>query len=105
MLSTLITVAGTSHHQREMAGMRPNDQIELIREPDNKFDPNAIKVVWQFRHVGYIPAEIAVGMAPLMDETGQVPTATIEEVTQYRPARNQRLVLWGLKIRVYHPGN
>jgi len=39
----------------------------LVREPDNKHDPNAIKVFVGGEHVGYIPAREAGGLAPLMD--------------------------------------
>ena len=41
---------------------------ELIREPDNPYDQNAIKVAL-FGHfeLGYIPRPIAKDLAPLMD--------------------------------------
>ncbi len=32
---------------------------ELVREPQNKHDPNAVKVIINNLHVGYVPADIA----------------------------------------------
>ena len=41
----------------------------LIREPDNSYDPNAIKVsLFDIWFVGYVPNKIAKKLAPLMDE-------------------------------------
>ena len=40
----------------------------LVREPDNQHDPNAIRVaLFGEFFMGYIPKEIAVQLAPLMD--------------------------------------
>src|SRR4051794_26498627 len=41
----------------------------LIREPENPADPNAIKVVVKRGHIhmGYVPAGIAVALAPRLD--------------------------------------
>jgi hypothetical protein len=39
----------------------------LEREPDNPSDPNAIRVAIAKYLVGYIPADIAKELAPLMD--------------------------------------
>jgi hypothetical protein len=41
----------------------------LIREPENSADPNAIKVVVKRGHIhmGYVPAGIAVKLAPRLD--------------------------------------
>ena len=42
---------------------------DLVREPDNPHDPDAIKVLL-FSHffLGYVPKHIAKFLAPLMDE-------------------------------------
>ena len=46
----------------------------LEREPENKFDPNAIAVYVPVKSgthklmLGYVPAEIAANLAPLLDE-------------------------------------
>ena len=41
----------------------------LIREPDNLYDPNAIKVsLFDIWFLGYVPKNIAKDLGPLMDE-------------------------------------
>ena len=43
--------------------------FDLVREPDNFFDPNAIRVtVATVVFLGYVPKEVAQEMAPLMDQ-------------------------------------
>ena len=39
---------------------------ELVPEPDNPHDPNAIKVMLDGRHVGYVPAEECADVRPLL---------------------------------------
>lgn len=42
---------------------------DLVREPDNPHDPNAIKVLLFYDiFLGYVPKHIADVLAPLMDE-------------------------------------
>ena len=46
-------------------------EIRLEREPHNKYDSNAIKVLAGSRtekHIGYIPANLAEKIAPLLDK-------------------------------------
>ena len=68
-------IAGMRHGKRMQNAKYTNwgSKFILEREPDNAHDPNAIKVcipVRKGRHrlgLGYIPASIAVDLAPLMD--------------------------------------
>lgn len=55
---------------RELAAeKKPEDiKIELVREPENKYDMNAVKVLADGRQIGYIGKEYASILAPLMDE-------------------------------------
>lgn len=55
--------------------------LELIREPKNEHDPNALKICRQNgEQLGYIGAEQAEELAPLMD-SGKRVTATISDLT------------------------
>ena len=40
---------------------------EVVREPDNPHDRNAIKIVRENRFLGYVPRWVATWLAPLMD--------------------------------------
>jgi len=35
--------------------MRVGDRLELVREPDNRHDANAIRVEWRGHKIGYVP--------------------------------------------------
>src|SRR5437870_9087933 len=35
--------------------LRVGDRLELVREPDNPHDPNAIAVAWRGHMLGYVP--------------------------------------------------
>ena len=49
-------------------GCKDIGSYALVREPDNKSDPNAIRVALFRRYfMGYIPKEIAAWLAPMMD--------------------------------------
>ena len=72
MYPEIIRLAGVSHGDCQKniklyAGPGVGD-FELIREPDNPHDKNAIRVAL-FGHfkLGYIPRPIARELAPLMD--------------------------------------
>ena len=39
----------------------------LTREPDNRSDPNAIRVTLAYWMLGYIPKDVATVLAPKMD--------------------------------------
>lgn len=42
-------------------------QVDLHREAGNAFDPNAIQVIVNGYHVGYVPKRLAASLAPRMD--------------------------------------
>ena len=68
----IIKLAGVSHgacqeNIKTYAGPGVGD-FELVREPDNPYDENAIRVaLFGYFEFGYIPAPIAKKLAPLMD--------------------------------------
>jgi hypothetical protein len=72
MYPKIIKLAGVSHGDCQKniqmyAGPGVGD-FELVREQDNPYDKNAIKVAL-FGHfeLGYIPRQIAKELAPIMD--------------------------------------
>lgn len=54
-----------------IAGLSSMDKVRLEREPDNKYDPNAVRVCilvgdkWQ--QIGYLPKDVAAELAPEFD--------------------------------------
>lgn len=60
--------------EEELTGMRiwkydfHADEVELVPEPDNPYDPNAIKVMIDGSHVGYIKAGSCVHLLKVLRE-------------------------------------
>lgn len=78
-------VAGVTFNRRQEALKRLENYIRqgaevkttLERESDNKTDSKAIKVLVSVNgsaayHLGYIPADLAAVLAPLMDKVGEL---------------------------------
>jgi len=42
--------------------------IELVPEPDNKYDPNAVKVVSEFGVLGYVPADKTLNVKSILEK-------------------------------------
>lgn len=51
-----------------VGNMLEGTELTLEREPDNRFDAYAIKVLFEGQHIGYIEASEAAYIAPEMDE-------------------------------------
>lgn len=47
--------------------MRPGDRLELVREPDNPYDANAVRVEWRGVMLGYVPRRDNAAVARQMD--------------------------------------
>jgi hypothetical protein len=47
--------------------MREGELLELVREPDNEYDPAAIALHWHNRKIGFIPAEENEMLSKLLD--------------------------------------
>lgn len=68
-------VAGIEHHVKvgDLEGLREGEYMALVREPENPYDPNAIRVDarkddWPgIKKIGYVPKVLAQMLALLMD--------------------------------------
>ncbi len=77
-------LAGFRHHEAAAAWreLRVGDRLELVREPANPHDPNAVRVEWRGRMLGYVPrAENAV-LAWAMDR-GETVGARISALREH----------------------
>lgn len=69
-----VNVAGESHYQealRAIAGageVRHETEARLIAEPENEYDPNAVRVEIDGHKVGYLPRDLAPSWAPQLAE-------------------------------------
>ncbi len=69
-----VNVAGESHYQdalRSIAGpgeVRHDTEAHLIPEPENDYDPNAVRVEIDGHKVGYLPRDLAPAWGPRLAE-------------------------------------
>ena len=63
-------LAGFQYHQGEKAWrrLRAGTPLELVREPDNPYDPRAVRVDWRGRKLGYIPRRENTAVSQLLDK-------------------------------------
>jgi len=72
-----VSLAG---RQTVAKSLRPGDALTLVRERDNRHDPNAIAVYAGNRQLGYIKKELAARLAPEIDR-GVVYDCKVEAIT------------------------
>jgi hypothetical protein len=62
--------------------MKAGDALVLAREPENARDPNAVRVEWRGRKLGYLPRVENRAVAAEMDRGGKV-TARIAHLNRH----------------------
>lgn len=65
-------LAGTTFTSYNLLLIKVGDTLQLIREKDNKYDPNAIAVYHNNNKVGYIKKELAVDLHIALDNNYEV---------------------------------
>jgi hypothetical protein len=67
--------------------LREGDRLDLVREPDNPHDANAVRVDWQGRKLGYVPRRENAAVAWGLDR-GAPLRARVSRLTPHaNPAR------------------
>jgi hypothetical protein len=89
LIQTTLT-SGLAHHEAKAvwADLAPGDALALVREPTNPDDPDAVRVEWQGRLLGYLPRVDNGDVARLLDR-GQSLAASIRSVARYRNHRRK----------------
>lgn len=62
-------LAGFQYHHGEMlwAQLAIGQALQLVREPDNRYDDRAVRVEWQGHKLGYIPRLDNAAVSQLLD--------------------------------------
>lgn len=78
-------LAGFQYHAAKSLWpqMRVGDALALIREPDNAYDANAVRIEWQGHKIGYVPRRDNVDAARFLDR-GQALAARISRLAEGR---------------------
>ena len=77
-------VVGVTFEGRQavVALLQFRETVVLKREPDNPYDANAIRVErLDGAQIGYIPKEMAITIAPLMDANGEALQGVVSMLT------------------------
>jgi hypothetical protein len=84
-------LAGFRHHEAAAvwSELAVGDRLDLLREPANAHDANAVRVEWRGRTLGYVPRAQNQALAWAMDR-GEPVTARIASL---RMAGNSRRIL------------
>ena len=64
--------------------MKVGDTLRLVREPDNSYDPNAVRVNWQGHKLGYVPRADNEALARFMDRGSKAEA----RITRLKKSRN-----------------
>jgi single-stranded-DNA-specific exonuclease len=75
-------IVGVTFEGRQdvIAGLQPGAELELVRQPQNAFDPNAVAVHFGRLQIGFVKKAIAARIAPNMD-AGERYRAEIKHIT------------------------
>ena len=78
-------LAGFRHYDgaRVLRELKAGDRLELVREPRNPYDANAVRVEWQGVKLGYVPRRDNAAVARQMDH-GVALEARLAEVRENR---------------------
>jgi hypothetical protein len=76
-------VAGFQYHKGEAvwANLHVGESVSLVREPDNAFDPRAVRIDWQGHKLGYVPRIDNAAVSHLLDN-GQGVSAKIVSLNE-----------------------
>ena len=69
--------------------LKAGDRLELVRDPDNPYDANAVRVVWRGHMLGYLPRRDNAAVARQLDRGA----ALEARITRLAESRNRRVRL------------
>ena len=63
-------IAGVQHHDSYKCqdAMAVDDFLNMVLEPTNKFDPNAVRLEFRDTMIGYVPARISAEVSALVTD-------------------------------------
>jgi len=78
-------LAGFRHYEAAAVwrDMKAGDRLALVREPENPYDPNAVRVEWRGRKLGYLPRRDNGAVARQLDRGNRL-QGRIVRLTRHR---------------------
>jgi hypothetical protein len=89
-------LAGFQHHDGPELWpyLTVGDSLQLVREPANPFDPNAIRIYWNGRRLGYVPRAENAATARLLDQGFRLEARIGRLVKHDNPWRRVAVEVW-----------
>lgn len=89
-------LAGSQYHALadHLADMQVGDRLELVREPDNPHDRQAIRVDWRGRKLGYVPRRENRILAAALDNGEPLLARIVELRAHPDPWQRLRFEVW-----------
>jgi len=81
ILQTFLAYRLVDAAEKMELGIAIGDPLLLRHEPDNQWDPNAVKVFWQEQWIGYIPKDMAALIAAEVPEVAEGLEAVVTGLT------------------------
>lgn len=73
-----IKLNGVTSYRATVLGLRSGQELLMVREPDNPYDPNAICVKTLDGAIcGYVPRDLATSLAPIFDQYSKTVAAQV----------------------------
>jgi len=95
-IASHVPLAGFQFYQGDKLWnkLTPTDSVEMIREPSNKFDKNAIMINWQNQQLGYIPRSDNKPLVALMDQGKQLSAEIVTLSKSTNPWKRIKLAIY-----------
>jgi hypothetical protein len=91
-IETVVVGVSYTGRQGAIAFLMQGDEVWLLREPDNRFDRNAVRVMRRNgRQVGYLNRHLARELAPRLDDFCLPVPAKVTSLTGEAPMRGVRI--------------
>jgi hypothetical protein len=88
-----VAVSGISHYLENARQLKEGDVVDLVPEPENKYDPDAIRIEYHNKLIGYIPKELTEWVHIYLDcTTLEAKVKTIYDYEHF----GVRLEIWDL---------
>lgn len=61
-------IAGVQHHDsyKVLQVIKVDDFLQMVLEPSNKYDPNAVRLEFRDTMIGYVPARLSAEVSALI---------------------------------------
>lgn len=72
----------TTEERKSLAGQEVGDILELVPEPTNQYDPNAVKIMQGDLHYGYVPRKFSSEVSAALE----IGLPLVCEITMINPS-------------------